>query len=714
MVRTTGLDSFAAGVLLLAVGCVALAWTPSSYGALLDTLGASGEGLVVGEPREIRSDEWAVWTPYIQATVNNDFQRINETSIYREDLRNFNGLPLLDWALFFKPYFWPFFIVDAAHAFSFYHVSFIALFLIGYQRLLVSLELQRSEAIFGCLTLFFCAFVQTWWTTWGPLMALFPWLVLAVMAETRPWVKAITLAYAGTSWVLVHAYPPMIISLGFAGLVTLLAFRPSAFRPRSVVAVAVGLAVAGLLVVLYLEDALRIMASTIYPGQRISSGGEARVTKIQWAAQVFPFFVANGFRNLIGRNICEASTIGTWLPLFCLVFVDYRAVGRRLLDERRLRWQVGILAAGVVLTSAWILLPVPSMLGRLLLWHRVPAWRMWFGCGFPLVLLALHLMRISPLRLAAPRLAAAFVTVVGSWWLSHRLLGASLGETWTDLVVLAPLSAVFLLRHRLGGSLLAQLLACTALANAVSYGLFNPIQSAKPIFDRPETTATRMLDRLAQRHPKGWLVIEGYGAVLNGLGYASGVHVLMAPTIEFFRPRFPELDESRLQELFNRFMFLNLTPQTRFDLSDRSELAVPIDSYDPVTAEVVIDPLASGSYSAGGVLESQQLYRDGESVHLLIRGWVPRDGSNPEARFRLSVDRPVERVRAYANFRPKIARAKDDPGLALSGFTLRLEFEPSVLKLLRRPTVCIVSEDPDRGNFTPTPAACRLLSRGAP
>ena len=103
MVRTTGLDSFAAGVLLLALGCVALAWTPSSYGALLDTLGASGEGLVVGEPREIRSDEWAVWTPYIQATVNNDFQRINETSIYREDLRNFNGLPLLDWALFFKP-----------------------------------------------------------------------------------------------------------------------------------------------------------------------------------------------------------------------------------------------------------------------------------------------------------------------------------------------------------------------------------------------------------------------------------------------------------------------------------------------------------------------------------------------------------------------------------------------------------------------------------
>ena len=100
-----GLDAFTLVVLVLAATYFALGWTPSSYGAVLDRVGATGLGLVAGEPREIRSDEWARGTPYIQAAVNNDFKRFNATSIYHEDLRNFNGLPLADWSLLFKPYF---------------------------------------------------------------------------------------------------------------------------------------------------------------------------------------------------------------------------------------------------------------------------------------------------------------------------------------------------------------------------------------------------------------------------------------------------------------------------------------------------------------------------------------------------------------------------------------------------------------------------------
>jgi len=156
----TRLDLFSILVLLVGVLYVALAWTPSSYGVALTALGLPDEGLVAGVPRPIRSDEWMVWTPYVQIALENGFQRHDALSIYGEDLRNFNGLPLLDWALPFKPQFWGFFIADPAYAFSFSHAIFIVLFLIGYHRLLMGFGFARSWSAAGSLLLFFTSYAQ--------------------------------------------------------------------------------------------------------------------------------------------------------------------------------------------------------------------------------------------------------------------------------------------------------------------------------------------------------------------------------------------------------------------------------------------------------------------------------------------------------------------------------------------------------------------------
>ena len=94
-------------------------FTPSSYGKALETMGIPNDGLFFGTPQAVRSDEWVVWTPYLQALVNNNFHRFNAYSIYHEDFRNFNALPIYDWALIFKPQFWSFLIAEPARAFFF-------------------------------------------------------------------------------------------------------------------------------------------------------------------------------------------------------------------------------------------------------------------------------------------------------------------------------------------------------------------------------------------------------------------------------------------------------------------------------------------------------------------------------------------------------------------------------------------------------------------
>ena len=59
----------------------------------------------LGVSRPIRSDEWWVVTPLTQATINN-ISAVQQTSLYREDLRINYGMPMHDWGLAFKPTLW--------------------------------------------------------------------------------------------------------------------------------------------------------------------------------------------------------------------------------------------------------------------------------------------------------------------------------------------------------------------------------------------------------------------------------------------------------------------------------------------------------------------------------------------------------------------------------------------------------------------------------
>ena len=65
-------------------------------------VGVNDTGLLFGFAQPDRSDEWALWTPYVQIAVNNGFARIEHISPYEADLRNFNALPLWDWGLYLQ------------------------------------------------------------------------------------------------------------------------------------------------------------------------------------------------------------------------------------------------------------------------------------------------------------------------------------------------------------------------------------------------------------------------------------------------------------------------------------------------------------------------------------------------------------------------------------------------------------------------------------
>src|ERR1051325_7587307 len=152
--RLVAPQGFIAAVLVVTTLYAALQLTPSSYALALQMIGVNDAGPWFGFAHPERSDEWALWTPYVQIAVNNGFARIEHISPYEADLRNFNALPLLAWGWVFKPQMWAFFVAPPAVAFSLMFAILLAACWIGWYLLARELRFSDTAAAIFSLSMF--------------------------------------------------------------------------------------------------------------------------------------------------------------------------------------------------------------------------------------------------------------------------------------------------------------------------------------------------------------------------------------------------------------------------------------------------------------------------------------------------------------------------------------------------------------------------------
>ncbi|HEL3863852.1 TPA: hypothetical protein UM690_000861 [Stenotrophomonas maltophilia] len=557
-----GLDSRQARLCLgiVAVLCllyVAFALTPSSYAMAGQYLGLAPIEPLLGKARGIRMDEWMVYTPYVQIAVANDFGATNAFSPYHETLRSFQALPLLDWGLLFKPYHWAFFILPPANAYSFFFMFMAMAFLCGWALFLRQLRVPPLAAVLVALTLYFSPYVQVWWTTnWGAF-ALAPWVAVAWLRIDNRWLRILASAYALVVWLLAVAYPPFIISALLAMGVLVLAFRRDALTVARLLDAAVAGGLALLAFLGYFHEAIEIVRNTVYPGQRESAGGG--VSPVALLTHGFPNLMTRGFYPLPAfepSNACEIAVFSSLLPLFTAVLADWTQVLRW---ARGHRLSLGVLVAGIALVACWIFLPVPLRIGQLTGLSMVPPTRallalgllLNIGCAIVLVRGGVRLGRGRLLLLAALLLAGCLLKFAFGQGSFSRLHATA--DAWPLLCV--GVLAFAARRPRFAAHPVALVLAVAALGNVLTNGLFNPVQSARPIFDMDRgAVLASMQARGARQAADGALVVEGrYGALLSGVGIPAVNHTLYFPQLAYFRARFPDMPEDRFNTTFNRY-----------------------------------------------------------------------------------------------------------------------------------------------------------------
>ena len=696
--KQNGFEIFLFLIFLVYVG---LCLTPSSYGLVLNMFGHAGEGLLWGHPRSIRSDEWAVWTPYFQSVVNNDFGRFNQLSMYGEDFRGFSALPIKDWGLLFKPLMWPFLMFPPAYAFSMHHGLIILVFIIGWKKvtdqLLVELNSARVTAMFSLL-LFFSGFVQGWWTTLGPLLAVTPWLFLSIIScERVNFLKCLGFSYISTVWMLSHTYPPIIISSAYAGLALLACFRRSVFNIKTLISLCGGGLIALVVVYLYLHDAIEVMSQTIYPGKRISHGGEASFQL--WLSTLLPYINNSNYKPLLNdSNICELGVITSYLPLMAVIFGKYKNFTREQVTN------LIILSIVIILASFWMLMPIPDVVAKMTLLDRVPGKRMVWALGLAWNFLALYWLGISDVRFTAIRISLFAAAIILCYSLSLHVYNLSFGEksAWEVFaaVLIFPAARFFKGRYHNNKSNLAALICIAAFINFIYFGMFNPGQSAKPIFSLKESSTLDNLKIIEHRNSRGWLIVTGYpGAILQGLELNSVTHVLMLPKLDFFRKFFPDMDEKSFNKIFNRYAHIQLANATEPYSPQADVIRLPVNAFSRVgnmgnsPTKISIIPL-SPSYAleiqSGGYIDSEIV----REKTIVLTGWGMISNSRSEF---LSGSEQNFQAKLERIPRMDVVNALSNSKLMDAGFRLSIELPVGQSSENFLSHLCLYSKDSEFG-----------------
>lgn len=496
----------------------------SSIGALTSH-GAAGSGVIAGNPREVRSDEFLVRTPIVAGQAERGFPSEVESGIGEHDVTVLVDVPTTNWAMLFRPHEWGYMVLPLDQAFAFDWWGLSAVLLLGTYGLLLVLTRRPLWSSIGAVVLWASPFFAWWYLALSLAVAgyglggaalLLASFVPGLSARLR-WGLVAASAYVLSCFALTF-YPPFQVPLAIVAAAVaagwtwqLVARAEVSWRPvllNTAVAGGVTAVVAGMFL-LTRRDTLSAIVNTAYPGNRRVDGGGASPGYL--ASAWFGLKYVQEPAEMRGRvlpNESEASSflmLGVFLlPVLPLLW------GRVTAASDRLRGATIGALAGTALIAVHMYLSLPALLARVTLLDRVPPQRAVIGLGLGSLLIAVlvgvQLDRSDSVSMPRRLLCAAVTAVIAGGYVlglasQFQHSGAPVGRNTTAAALLAVCVVVglFFLRPLFGLAALAVCGLAVALpVNPLNHGLGT-------LTDAPLTKAVEQIARRSHGPADAWL-----------------------------------------------------------------------------------------------------------------------------------------------------------------------------------------------------------------
>lgn len=621
--------------------CLVFELSGSSIGVWSSLLGgAEGSDPLWGVPREVRSDEWAITTPFILAQDHNGYQSITEIIRGTQtEVSLLPSLPSLALIEVFKPQYWGFLLLGASRGLAWmWSLVIIALFLITLEFFLLITKGNRWLSCCAAVIMTFSPFAQ-WWACfefllYGQLIVLLAnsflrgknRLVRIASAALIPWSAGCLLFKAYPAWLVLCFYVFMV----FGVWVIATYFRSIDMSVRlwlrrrvpELCALLACFALVALMIVVVFQDAAMAvagMASTIYPGSRIFTGGTNCIIFFDWIPSPFFAITSPDFISWdpIANNQCESSAYFSLFPLGIILGIFAAVKWRRPL--------LAVLIALDLVFLAFIAVGFPEAVAKitLLSYVGIPS-RILLATGFlDIAILFISLSMLShdkgdrlqdakhqvhlhtvatPLVLAGSFVVALALCVVCRTWVPEfwnkcNLLLLFLGSAAVSISLCLYFSAF--------RELASKCLCISICAIVLTSGIcVNPLQrGVSPI---TEGAAYQAIESIAAEDNEGLWIAEGpfvFGNLLAAAGVPSANSTNTYPNVELWQTldpsggqeeaylRYANIDVSLQDEsesdtfelLGSDYIRLNLTPEDLKKMNVKYLLATqPHESADGV------------------------------------------------------------------------------------------------------------------------------------
>jgi hypothetical protein len=316
-----------------------LAWWYREIYGLKKDVDLQNAGVLFGYPRNIRSDEYGLFTPL---SISQQYTNYNAISnIVRgtaTDVTTTYGQPAWSIVTLFRPFMWGYLFLDSAHALSFFWTSrLLALFLVSYECAKIYTCHNKYLSASAAILLTFSPTTQWWFSTNGYIeMLIFGQMglvLLDVYINTENYRKRFLLILALVECAggfIYTYYPAQEIPLAYVFLlmyIWLLVIRKKGkklFSKIDVMYIFNGILLftfLSFLIFQFSKDTFINIIKTEYPGVRKLSGGQGSVNMLCSAFQsiLLPFDAER-----IGyKNACETSVTFSLFPMGIILSLSY-------------------------------------------------------------------------------------------------------------------------------------------------------------------------------------------------------------------------------------------------------------------------------------------------------------------------------------------------------------------------------------------------------
>jgi hypothetical protein len=541
-------------------------------------------GVIAGKPKDIRSDEWLVHTPWIWSQA----KRIPAFPTTNRNVGNgvaplLTNLPVRHWTMLFRPQMWGFFVFDLERAYAFnWNFRWFGLLLGGFLFFRIIAHGNNFLSLSGALLLLYSSYMQWFFSNPTNLpemvsMLFFGlWALHTLLKSTSRW------EIFGASVVLLTAveqfvfccYPRYQVPLAYLA-VALVAGGFAGFRRRreSLPATNNYFRVACLIATLVLAATLLYrwhveiaptfaeIRESIYPGRVFSLGGD--FPWFRFLAPFLEFSMTQTHYPVPLGNVCEASGFLFVAPLLFLGLVS--DVWRSRVDP--ILMSVVVFIAGAI----WFMLVgVPQWIAQNSGWSYVVSVRAILAVGVASIIgLVRHLSLASfqPWKSGRTYLFAGTIATTAFFfclYLANRRLGdfATLPEVIAAAIFFGTVG-FFVLRR-------IALVSCTLLIVPCfwSTALVNPVSRGVPALTRGSVVS--WLSKVHNNDPDArWIVtgpLSNRSCCLAQLVKATGADVFggtrYTPDYELVNVLDPE---KRYVTVYNRWARVCFVASTETD-----------------------------------------------------------------------------------------------------------------------------------------------------